>query len=393
MVRFDKISRRIRFEVHLNKLAMRNAQAFLMLALLATSPLLLHAQGCVAIRSFTSCNPNSFTNSSLMSKGWQMSTSYRYFESWRHYNGTEEQVQRAEQKTQVFNWTNQLNLALTYNLNKQHGFTFTLPWTYNTRSSLYEHGNRGRYSTRSSGIGDVRIQYNRWLWHPDSTSNGNLMVSAGIKLPTGNFRSMDFFYNEGTDTIPNTPTNPWGQYQPVDQSIQLGDGGFGLTLEIQAYKRLVGDLHGYVNGFYLLNPMEANGTLTNRSRANEMICSVPDQYMARAGLNYTVTKKYGLNVFCGGRLEGIPAKDLVGGSEGFRRPGYVVSVEPGVDWMRGRHDINVNVPIALVRNRTQSVPDMERSEETGTFVRGDAAFADYVFNITWSVVMGKGDDH
>ncbi|MBK6343924.1 MAG: hypothetical protein IPF41_15435 [Flavobacteriales bacterium] len=357
--------------------------------LLAGTPILLHAQGCVAIRSFTSCNPNSFTNSNLVGKGWQVSTSYRYFESHRHFNGQEEQVHRNEQKTQVFNWSNQLNAAFTYNADKRQGITLVLPWTYNTRSSLYEHGGRSRQSTRSVGIGDIRVQYNRWLWHPDSAGRGNLMVSAGVKLPTGDFRAMDFFYSEGTDTVPNTGANPWGQYQPVDQSIQLGDGGLGFTLEFQAYAKLFGNLFGYLNGFYLLNPMETNGTLTNRSRVNEMVCSVPDQYMARAGLNYTVAKKQGLNLFCGGRLEGIPAKDLIGGSAGFRRPGYVISVEPGVDWMRGRHDINVNLPVALVRNRTQSMPDIERSAETGTFVRGDAAFADQVLNITWSVMFGR----
>ncbi|MBK9149056.1 MAG: hypothetical protein IPM12_14720 [Flavobacteriales bacterium] len=362
-----------------------------LLALLAPIfPAWLHAQGCVAIRSFTSCNPNSFTNSNLVGKGWQLSTSYRYFESHRHFNGQDEHVHRNELKTQVFNWTNQLNAAFTYNTDKRQGITFVLPWAYNTRSSLYEHGGRSRQSTRSVGIGDIRVQYNRWLWHPDSTRKGNVMVSAGVKLPTGDFRAMDFFYSEGTDTVPNTASNPWGQLQPVDQSIQLGDGGLGFTLEMQGFAKLAGQLYGYVNAFYLLNPMETNGTLTYRSRANEMVCSVPDQYMARAGLNYTVVPSKGLNAFCGGRIEGIPAKDLVGGSKGFRRPGYVLSLEPGLDWMRGRHDLNVSVPFAVVRERVQSVPDMERSTETGTFVRGDAAFADHVVNVTWTVMLING---
>jgi len=366
------------------------------LALLSAAFLLMpravSGQGCVAIRSFTSCNPNSFTNSALVGKGWQLNTSYRYFESWRHFSGQEENENRNVQKTQVFNWVNQVNVALTYNMDARHGITFVLPWTYNTRSSLYEHGGLARHQTRSAGIGDIRIQYNHWLWHPDSVQRGNLMVSAGIKLPTGDFKYMDHFYNEGTDTLPNTATNPWGQYQPVDQSIQLGDGGLGFTLELQGYVKLVGPVYGYMNAFYLFNPMATNGTITYRSRANEQIMSVSDQYMARAGLSFNVSKKAGFNVFCGGRIEGIPVEDLIGESNGFRRPGYVVLVEPGLDWMHGRHDVNFSLPFAVVRNRTQSVTDKENTalSTTGAVVHGDAAFADHVFNLSWSIRLGSG---
>lgn len=350
------------------------------------------AQGCVAIRSFTACNPNAFSNGNVLGKGWMLSTNYRYFESYKHFSGTEENEARQEQHTSVFNWTNQVNLGLTYNLNKQEGFTVVLPYTYNTRSSLYEHGGKARYQTRSAGIGDMRLTYNRWLWHPDSVSTGNLQIGVGLKLPTGDFNAKDFFYNEGTDTVPNTATNPWGQYQPVDQSIQLGDGGLGFTLELQGYAKLVGPVYGYMNAFYLFNPMATNGTLTYRSRANEQIMSVSDQYMARAGLSFNVSKKAGFNIFCGGRIEGIPVEDLIGESNGFRRPGYVVLIEPGLDWMHGRHDVNFSLPFAVVRNRTQSVTDKENTalSTTGAVVHGDAAFADHVFNLSWSIRLGSG---
>ena len=350
-------------------------------------------QGCVAIRSFVSCNPNAFTNSSMVGKGFQLSLNYRYFESYRHYSGSEENVSRQELKTAVFNWTNQVNVGLTYNMSKRNGITVMLPYAYNTRSSLYEHGGSvGRYQTRSAGIGDMRVIFNHWIWNPDSVSTGNLQVGAGAKLPTGDFNAMNFFYNEGTDTVPNSASNPWGQYQPVDQSIQLGDGGLGFTLEMNGYVKFAGPLYGYLNAFYLINPMETNGTRTFRSRANEGIMSVPDQYMARGGVNWNASKKLGLNIFFGLRTEGLPVEDLVGGSKGFRRPGYVNSIEPGIDWMRGRHDVNISVPIVMDRNRTQSVTDKENTEAstTGQKVHGDAGFADYVVNISWSIRLGSG---
>ena len=138
-------------------------------------------QGCVAIRGFTSCSPSAFTNSNLIGKGWQLSTNYRYFESFRHFRGTHEEPERVENHTEVVNYTTQLSFGLTYNLNKREGVGFILPYSYFLRRSLYEHGRTERHSTHAAGLGDVRISYNYWLWHPDSATRGNLMLSGGIK--------------------------------------------------------------------------------------------------------------------------------------------------------------------------------------------------------------------
>ena len=345
------------------------------------------ARGCAAIRSFTSCNPNAFTNGELVGKGWQLSMNYRYFESFRHFKGDQEETQRLEIGNEVWNYSTQLNLGLVYNLDRRNGVVFFLPYSYNVRSSECEHrttGNpsiRTRKSMRSMGIGDIRASYPRWLGNPDSVSNGNLQVGVGVELPTGNFAYRDFWYNVGPDTL--------GEYRPVDQSIQPGDGGFGLTLELQGYRRFFGPVFGYLNAFYLFDPMETNGTRTNRETispvlADEDIMSVPDQYMARAGLNWNISHKLGLNLFAGGRLEGIPGKDLIGGRGGVRRPGYVLSVEPGIDWMRGHHDVNISIPWALYRNRTQSATDREMEAQLSTPRHGDAAFADHMINLSWS---------
>ncbi|MEZ4740516.1 MAG: hypothetical protein R2818_14430 [Flavobacteriales bacterium] len=66
--------------------------------------------------------------------------------------------------------------------------------------------------------------------------------------------------------------------------------GLGVTIEAQGYVKLARSLYLYGNAFYLINPMEMNGTKTFRETLspilmNEAIMSIPDQYMARAGLN------------------------------------------------------------------------------------------------------------
>lgn len=82
----------------------------------------------------------------------------------------------------------------------------------------------------------------------------------------------------------------------------------------------------------------------------------------------------------------IPVRDLVGESDGFRRPGYVISVEPGISYMKGNVTGTLYFPIALIRNLTQSLTDIENSTPEKE-VHGNAAFADYLINvgIVWRI--------
>ena len=109
--------------------------------------------------------------------------------------------------------------------------------------------------------------------------------------------------------------------------------------------------------------------------------SVPDQFAARAGLNQSLPFAKGLSLLLGGRVEGVPSHDAVGGSRGFRRPGYIVSIEPGLAYMKNGFSATVTVPVALYRNRTKSYADLQ--DPTGQ-KHGDAAFADYLISVNVS---------
>ena len=92
-----------------------------------------------------------------------------------------------------------------------------------------------------------------------------------------------------TDTV-QTPTGP--RTIVVDQSIQLGDGGWGFVVSTDMYRRLwKTTLYG--SGVYLFNPRNTNGVRTGRARASEAIMSVSDQYLARAGVIFPVPKARG----------------------------------------------------------------------------------------------------
>jgi hypothetical protein len=103
----------------------------------------------------------------------------------------------------------------------------------------------------------------------------------------------------------------------------------------------------------------------------------------------TGSNSKGISGLLGARYEGVPVKDILGGSLGFRRPGSILSVEPGISYMKGNTNLQLSVPIAVRRNRPQSVTDIETSAQTGQFRNGDAAFADYLINIRYSLQISK----
>jgi len=338
------------------------------------------AQGCVAIRGIggVSClNPHEAADSS----SWSLTVNTRYFKSYKHFVGMAEQKERVENETEVINHNFSTDLFLQKNLSKRFSFGVNLPIISNARSSLYEHGGNAagssaRHSTHSFGLGDVRIATYYWLRNPGNMPRWNAQVGLGLKLPTGDYQYQDYF-------IKNDTTKVLG---PVDQSIQLGDGGTGITLELSTFYAFSQKLSAYGGFFYLSNPREQNGVTTGRGSAvtsasityGSNIMSVPDQYMYRFGLSY-MTKYMSANL--GLRKEGLPSKDVIGGSNGFRRPGYVLSVEPGISLTQKKITYFVNIPVAIQRNRTQSVPDKIRSQKTNAYYRGDAAFADYLVNV------------
>lgn len=330
-------------------------------------------QGCVAVRHMSTTAPgaNSAELFKLRQKGtWQLSLGYRYFRSYKHFVGDVEQKHRVEQGTEVINVAHAADLGLTYIANPRLSLSVNLPVLVNDRSSLYEHyGNaikdnptQARFHTHSKGIGDLRISGSYWLVNPAKLPKGNVALGLGVKLPTGNFKAKDNFHKRtkaGKDSIVN---------KYVDQSMQLGDGGWGFTVDVQGYRQFGRSTSLYFNGFYLFSPKELN---------SETNLSVPDQFAARLGLSQSVRFAKGLSVLLGGRVEGLPAIDLIGSSQGSRRPGYIVSVEPGLAYVKGKTAFSATLPVALYRNRTKSYAD--RQDPAG-LKHGDAAFADWLLS-------------
>ncbi len=336
----------------------------------------IHAQGCVAIRSTGGvCTMLDHPDSTDAEGAWVFNSNNRYYRSYKHFVGREEQKQRIALGTNVINHSYTQDLALTRVFNSRWSAMIDVPVISNTRTSLYEHGGKQRHGTASFGLGDIRLAAYAWLLNPAKAKRFNIQLGLGLKLATGTYNYQDFFYTATGDKV----------LGPVDQSIQLGDGGTGITLEMNTFYHISDHVNVYGNFFYLANPRDVNGVSTARGGTpsasalanSSFVMSVPDQLMVRAGASVSVKN---FTFSAGVRHECLPVYDFIGPSNGFRRPGYIISAEPGITWSIKNVTIYAFAPWALVRNRTQSVPDKISTDLKGTYTQGDAAFADYVIN-------------
>ncbi len=326
------------------------------------------AQGCIASPNNPVCPiiPGDFTPAMSMTRQWIGSVSYRWYRSDRHFVGDVEQPQRQALGNEVINDVHSFDVSATYGLNERWSATLTFPFIDADRSSWYEHDFTNRHSMHTSGLGDIRLVTDVWLLDPQKHMEGNIALGIGIKAPTGDDKASDIAYRA---TGPVT--------RPVDPSVQPGDGGWGIILELQAYLKVYGSLFGYIQGSYMMTPEEQNNTETTLgdNPATPSVSkhdSITDQYFGRGGFSYVLWPKQGLTLSMGARIEGVPVYDAIGGSMGFRRPGYTISIEPSISWTGKRNSLSVNAPVALYRNRERSAPEIALGRPGG-----DAAFADY----------------
>jgi len=339
----------------------------------------LEAQGCVVAHSVGEIGGPDSEGGYLAPGHWQLNLDYRHLYSFRHYVGSVEQVYRTEGKSNVRNRVNLFDAELTYQITPRFSVEGNVPVEFASRRYYIGVGSLGGGSPAVplvgdfglSGIGDISFMGQGWVWNPKKNPSHNIQIGLGVQMPTGRDNIQNKFA-----VIPGTPATN----QTADYSIQPGIGVWAIPFSVQSFQAISHSTQAYFNGSYLVTPSETNGVanvspLGTPEPAQDAQISAADEYLLQAGFAYMVAKVKGLTVTGGLRKEGVPAHDLIGGNEGFRRPGYAVSLEPGVVYsMKNGHDvITANIDRAVYRNRIASVPDMQ----LGT--HGDAAFADWLW--------------
>jgi hypothetical protein len=324
---------------------------------------------------------------------WTTAVAYRWQKSDKHFVGDVEQVYREKEGSQVINDINVVDLSVSYALTKRINLTLGVPFQFATRSQAIRDNRRDpvtrelinpspypspegtvngavidRYETSANGLGDIKLLGTMWLLDPDENKKHNISAGLGVMFPTGEKDAQDVFKTFGTNS--SGAYSPGAVTQNVDNSIQPGSGAWGIVFDLYAFQELFENFNLFVAGTYISTPETDAGVISGNPNApNPTIWSVNDSYLGRLGFGYMFWPKYGLAFSLNGRVEGAPAHDLIGSSEGRRRPGFAVSIEPGIVFTKNRWFASFSAPVALYRNRTKSAV-----ETTG----GDAAFADFM---------------
>ena len=278
----------------------------------------------------------------LRAHEWQVALDYRYLHADQFFFGTQQVTPPAGFFGQplIIN-VHSVNINVTYAATDRFGLRLTVPVSYGTQSRFYT--DTARHVVHAGGIGDVSLVSTAWLLNPRTHVKGNLAVGAGVKMPTGNNRYADNFF------LANGSSVQW----PVDQSVELGDGGWGMILQGQAFRQLAPRAIAYFTGSYLVNPRNQTEVVRTPVGPDSAVhFSVSDVYTGRLGVSYGLPEQR-LSVSLGARIDGIPYHDLTGKSDGFRRPGYVVFVDPGVSIERGRSTFTFSTPVRVAQRLAQ----------------------------------------
>ena len=307
----------------------------------------MNSQGCVAIRNVGGVSPDLLFENVKSSDKLIFNITNRYFEASKSYKGD-----KLFSDTLVVNRIYTMNISVIRLMKKGWSIGLNIPISANSRTNGADHNGPTsfpKYTTRAFGLGDIRIAAYKWLLNPTTNKKGNIQAGLGVKLPTGDYKYQDYFHRRTSSGGDSTVL------APVDQAIQLGDGGTGVTVELNAFYSISRKINLYAQTFYLINPREQNGTSNLKGRVagsgpianNTTVMSVPDQLSLRGGANIQLSRI----VLNGGiRYEKVPENDIIGGDKGFRRAASITSVESGITYKMKNAFVFGTVGIPFKRN-------------------------------------------
>src|SRR3989442_11290351 len=262
----------------------------------------------------------------LAAHQWRIALGYRHLHADQLFVGT----QRLPTNQPLIINLHSVDVTASYAVSDRFSLGLTVPFLYGMQSRLY--ADSARHAVTAVGLGDLSLVGSRWLFDPHNHT-GNIALGLGVKAPTGTHKATDDYFLAGGTSI---------QY-PVDQSIEPGDGGWGVILQLQAYRRAFHNAIAYLTGSYLINPRRLRDVA--KDPGGTVYWSVPDVYSARLGLAYAVWPQKGVSVSLGGGIDGQPVPALIcGGGPRFRKAGDFLSPYPRLSLTAGPSPLTLRAP-------------------------------------------------
>jgi hypothetical protein len=331
---------------------------------------IVYSQGCIMVRNISGFGQYNLVDNAFSTSDWNLSVTGRYFKAWREFKGSTDQKTPENLESIIRSFT--LDMTVSKLMRNGWSMSLSVPIAASSRNSTKDHDTIQRHTTNSFGLGDIRFTVYKWVLKPSVSQKINFQLGLGIKFPTGDYRYQDYFYRKDSTKV----------LAPVNASIALGDGGTGLITELNTFYIITKKFHFYGNFWYLINPRDMNGVSTMmgdapaswQTQSGWDTYSVPDVYTARAGFDYNLKT---LSFSAGFRLEGVPVNDLLGESDGLRRPGHNLSVEPGIIYKTKSISIYAYVPVIIGREIEQDNSAKKASEILHQFKMGSGSSGNY----------------
>jgi len=288
----------------------------------------------------------------LAARQWQAQISYQYANTDQFYVGNQRNDAAGPLGQPPHRQVSLLNLDMLYGISNRLSLNLTIP--FSTGYGQFRQGTPESfklYRYDASGLGDVSFQAEYWLSDPTKHSRINGSVDLGVKAPTGTYNAIGPYYSPTGDVL-----------KPVDEAIQLGNGGWEVLLRAQGTAAIGGPFFAYGSGYYGLSLNQYAHVMQAGA-----LRGVPDTYSGRLGLAYLLPRVRGLVLSAGGRINGVTVKDVIGGGDLYwRRPGYEVYVEPGLTWTHGKSTTSVSVPVRVYQDKLDSLLDTSLHRHIGS---------------------------
>ena len=233
----------------------------------------------------------------LKRHGWQLSVGYRRLTADQWFVGAQIRPDLVPGGEPLNFAIHTVDLNATFAVTERFNVTLTVPFVSGRFSAkIWPDGLR--HTQSSSGAGDVSLVGSVWLQNPATHSEGNVALGVGVKAPTGS-NTVSSPYYTATGSVPFTAL----------QGIEPGDGGWGIILQAQAYRKVFSRAYAYVSGSYLLSPRAVSGVAARFP--GDSSWSVPDIYSGRLGLAYALWPDEGISVSLGGRIGRASCRERV----------------------------------------------------------------------------------